>query len=85
LPGLLTSSVTTHQALLSAQQKSTLNYSQLAECVAHTRTLAPVLTGYPSSFFLAINAETDASKVMHLISVLQDQGINHFNLLAHDN
>lgn len=85
LPGLLTSSATTHQALLSAQQKSVLSYSQLAECVAYTKMLAPVLTDYPTSFLLAINAETDASKVMHLISMLQDQGINHFNLLMHNN
>jgi biopolymer transport protein ExbD len=86
LPGLLTSSsAITHQALLSAQQKATLDYSQLVECVGYTKVLAPVLTGYPTSFFLAINAETDASKVMHLISMLQDQGINRFNLLAHDN
>lgn len=85
LPGLLITSATTHQALLSAHQKSVLSYSQLVECVAYTKMLAPVLTAYPTSFLLAINAETDASKVMHLISMLQGQGINHFSLSAHDN
>ncbi|MBJ6145640.1 hypothetical protein [Hymenobacter sp. BT559] len=85
LPGILTSSAITHQALLSAQQNASLSSSQLTECVANAKAIAPILTGYPTSFFLAINAETNASKVMNLISMLRNQGVNHFYLLAHDN
>lgn len=85
LPIMSIHSLIAYQTQLLAQQRVALNSLQLAECAATTKLLAPLLTDYPTSFFLAISAEADISKVMKLIGTLQDQGINHFHLLAHSN
>lgn len=85
LPSMSINSSIAYQAELSARQYSALNTLQLAECAATTKALAPLLTNYPTSFFLSISAETNASNFLKLIYVLQDQGINRFYLVAHSN
>ena len=57
-----------------------LDKVQLAECVKTAKLIAPSIIGRPIYFSLLINAKTDMSKVVALITLLQAQGINRFNL-----
>lgn len=62
---------------------SGLTYKQLLSCVLTARELAPSCTQLPVTISLVVNAHTDASKVMHLLHMFQNQGINRFYLATH--
>ncbi len=83
LPSLLTSSDSGVTALNLAGNYPVLTDEQLVSCVVTAKKLAPVCTRQTAYIFLLIDARTNASKVMRLLHLLQNQGINHFYLLAH--
>ncbi len=83
LPSLLTSSDSGVTALNLAGNYPALTDEQLVSCVMTAKRLAPVCTQQTAYIFLLTDARTNASKVMRLLHLLQNQGINHFYLLAH--
>jgi biopolymer transport protein ExbD len=56
---------------------------QLANCLVAARTLSPSVTALPASVYLVIDGQTKSAAVMHLLNLLQQQGINRLLLLAH--
>lgn len=64
----------------STQPSYLLTESQLAECTKTAKYIAPSVTGGPVYFSLLIDAETGTSKVMHLLTLLREHGINRFIL-----
>ena len=61
-----------------------LGEEQLLACVITSRSVIQSLIHKPCYVALLINSETTASKVMHLIDVLQARGINRFILKIQD-
>lgn len=57
-----------------------LSEAQLAECVTAAKKLSMTLERRNLFFMLNIDADTEASKVMRLIGLLQTTGINRFEL-----
>lgn len=57
-----------------------LNEAQLAECLTAAKKLSMTLERRNLQFTLNIDVDTEASKVMHLVDLLQTTGINRFNL-----
>lgn len=57
-----------------------LSEAQLAECVTAAKKLTMTLERRNLYFMLNIDVDTEASKVMHLIDLLQTAGINRFDL-----
>lgn len=72
---------TTHLAQRSAYPE--LTDEQLLSCVLTARKLAPTYVEHSANISLLIDARTDASKVMHLLQLFQNQGIGQFNLITH--
>ena len=61
-----------------------LGEKQLLACLITSKKVIQAMVHKPSYVALLINSETSASKVMHLIDLLQTQGINRFNLKLQD-
>lgn len=83
LPSLLTNLDSGVTALNLAGNYPALTDEQLVSCVMTAKKVAPVCTQQTAYIFLLIDARTNASKVMRLLHLLQNQGINHFYLIAH--
>ena len=83
LPNLLTNPDSGVTALNLAGNYPGLTDEQLVSCVMTAKKLAPTYTQQTAYIFLLIDASTNASKVMRLFHLLQNQGINHFYLMAH--
>jgi biopolymer transport protein ExbD len=83
LPSILTNADDGIAALNLDRNYPGLTDEQLVSCVQVARKLAPAYTQQTADIFLLIDARTDASKVMHLFHILQNQGISRFNLIAH--
>ena len=79
----ITKSGKLHSLGNSSLRWSVLTEKQLVTCVTTARTLSPAVTALPTSLCLMIDAQTKSSAVMHLLKLLQQQGINRFNLIAH--
>ena len=61
-----------------------LGEKQLMACLITSKNVIQALVHKPRYVSLLINSETSASKVMHLIDLLQTQGINRYNLKLQD-
>ncbi|MBO2008900.1 biopolymer transporter ExbD [Hymenobacter negativus] len=83
LPAILEEQSNNHLALL-IKEHYPLGEEQLLACSMTSKKVIQTLVHKPSYVALLINAETSASKVMHLIELLQNQGINRFNLKLQD-
>jgi len=83
LPNLLTDPDSGVTALNLAGNYPGLTDEQLVSCVMTAKRLAPNCTQQTASIFLLIDASTNASKVMRLLYLLQNQGISYFFLMAH--
>ncbi len=83
LPAILEGQSSSQSSLLIRKQHP-LGEKQLLECLLISKKVIQTLVHKPSYVALLINAETSAPKVMHLIDLLQTQGINRFNLKLQD-
>ena len=57
-----------------------LSETQLLACLMTSKKVVQSLVHKPSYVSLLIDAETNGGSVMHMLEVLQTQGINRFNL-----
>lgn len=64
------------------KQNNDLSKKQVVDCVKAAKLLSHSLTNLPTALFLVIEAETDASKVMELLNLLQAKSINRFYLIT---
>ncbi|MDQ2768950.1 MAG: biopolymer transporter ExbD [Bacteroidota bacterium] len=79
LPAIL--DATAYQQLFrSKKTRQPLSENQLAACVTTAKRVIQSLAHKSTYVSLLIHADTKASSVMHLIAILQNQGINRFNL-----
>ena len=63
--------------------KYALTEAQLLDCVISSRRLSRKFTNMPAGVYLAINAQTKASKAMRLMQQFQQRGIIRLYLLTH--
>ncbi|MDO7887101.1 hypothetical protein [Hymenobacter cheonanensis] len=70
-------------ANLEATDSHALSKTQLLDCVERAQMLSPALTNMPAGIYLAIDAQTKASLVMHLVNLFQQRKINRLYLLTH--
>jgi hypothetical protein len=61
-----------------------LEEKQLLACIMTSKKVIQAIAHKPSYVSLLINSETSVPKVMHLIDLLQTQGINRYNLKLQD-
>lgn len=79
LPAIL-DALAYQQLFRSKETRQLLPETQLVACVAEAKWVIQSLGHKPTYVSLLIHADTKASSVMRLIDVLQNQGINRFNL-----
>ena len=72
------------QFSLLSRKLHPLGEKQLVACLMTSKKVIQTLVHKPSYVALLIHTETSASKVMHLIGLLQEQGINRYNLKLQD-
>ena len=72
------------QFSLLSRKLHPLGEKQLVACLMTSKKVIQTLVHKTSYVSLLIHAETSASKVMHLIGLLQKQGINRYNLKLQD-
>ncbi len=82
LPSILLSTNSIQSNTIPAAPNTLLDERQLMDCVKTAKANAYALLGSPVYFCLCIDAETDASKVMRLLGLLQTQGIHRFLLMT---
>lgn len=82
LPSFLTSTYASTTSL-HLEDYPGLTDEQLVSCIQAARKLAPTGSQYTADVSLLIDARTNASKVMRLLHMLQNQGIGRFNLITH--
>ena len=83
LPSILDASAY-HQLFRSKKVCYPLPENQLVSCVTTAKRVIQSLVHKPTYVSLLIHADTKASIVMHLIDILQNKGINRFNLKLQD-
>ena len=72
------------QFSLLSRKLHPIGEKQLVACLMTSKKVIQTLVHKTSYVSLLIHAETSASKVMHLIGLLQKQGINRYNLKLQD-
>jgi|GEM_PF-2850911 len=81
LPAWLSASATERQRM-TTDISARLTYVQLLECLLTAQTASRAEFGKPAVLFLRIDKDVSAARVKQLLGLLQNQGINRFNLMA---